>query len=79
MIARVRLFANLVQYYPGAQTGKTFDVELEPGSTLADLVERLCLPRDQVKITFVNGIAHEQDFVLQPGDEVGIFPPVGGG
>jgi sulfur carrier protein ThiS len=79
MIIRVRLFANLVQYRPGAKAGQSFDVELAAGSTLADLIAHLKLPRDQVKVIFANGIGVSQDYVIQPGDEIGIFSPIGGG
>ena len=79
MIVRVRLFANLVQYRPDTKAGKPFDVELAVGSTLADLVEYLKLPRVQVKVIFVNGIGVPLDHVMQPGDEIGIFSPIGGG
>jgi sulfur-carrier protein len=79
MIVRVRLFANLVQYRPDTQAGKPFDVELAAGSTLADLVQYLKLPRDQVKVIFVNGISVPQEYAIQPGDEIGIFSPIGGG
>jgi len=79
MIVRVRLFANLVQYRPGAKAGQPFDVELAAGSTLAELIAHLQLPRVQVKVIFVNGIGVSQDYVIQPGDEVGFFSPIGGG
>ncbi|MEW5719341.1 MAG: MoaD/ThiS family protein [Chloroflexota bacterium] len=79
MIVRVRLFANLVQHRPGAKAGQPFDVELAVDNTLADLVAHLRLPRDQVKVIFVNGIAAPFDYVIQPGDEIGIFSPIGGG
>jgi sulfur carrier protein ThiS len=79
MIVRVRLFANLVQYRPNTKAGKPFDVELVPASTLADLVAHLELPCEQVKVIFINGIAVSQDHVIQPGDEIGIFSPIGGG
>ena len=79
MIVRVRLFANLVQYRPGAKAGQPFDVEIAAGSTLADLGAHLQLPRVQVKVIFVNGIAAPLDYVIQPGDEIGIFSPIGGG
>jgi molybdopterin converting factor small subunit len=42
-------------------------------------VEKLQLPRDQVKIVFVTNTIQEGDQPLTDGDEVGIFPPVGGG
>ena len=63
----------------GIRAGIPFEVELPEGSTLANLVDDLALPREQVKVTFVNGRIRDLDHPLQPGDEVGIFPPVGGG
>lgn len=79
MIVRVRLYANLAQYRPNIKAGQPFDIELASGSTLDDLVAHLQLPRDQVKVMFVNGIARPPDTTLQPNDEVGIFSPIGGG
>ena len=84
----VRLFATLVQSVPeavlaryprGIRAGFSFEIELPEGSTLADLVAYLVLPREEVKVTFVNGRAQELDYLLSPGDQVGIFPAVGGG
>jgi sulfur carrier protein ThiS len=79
MQVRVRLYANLVRYYPGIKAGQPFEVELAPGSTLADLVTYLRLPPDQVKVMFINGIARDANTQIQPGDEIGIFSPIGGG
>jgi len=39
----------------------------------------LNLPREEVKVAFVNGRTRPLDWPLQPEDEVGIFPPIGGG
>jgi molybdopterin converting factor small subunit len=46
---------------------------------VGDLIRHLDLPDDQVKIVFVNAHFREADHVLADGDELGIFPPVGGG
>jgi sulfur carrier protein ThiS len=54
-------------------------VELPEGSSLADLMTHLGLPKEQVKVSFVNGRHQDLEHGLEPGDEVGIFPPVGGG
>jgi len=84
----VKLFASLarsvsrtgqVQFPAGFRAGTPLEVELPQDSTLADLVDYLGLPNDQVKVTFVNGRAQKLDHHLEPGDEVGIFPPIGGG
>jgi len=54
-------------------------VELPEGAAVGQLVEHLQLPTDQIKIIFVNGIVRGKEHVLGDGDEVGVFPPVGGG
>ncbi len=75
----VKLFATLRQHRPGLEIGEAFPVELQDGATLRDLVRCLKLPEDQVKLIFVNALSAELDRTLTDGDEVGIFPPVGGG
>ena len=79
MLIRVRLFALLVQYVAHATAGGTLEVELPGGSRVADLVARMGLPPEQVRVTFVNGRARPMEWELGPGDAVGIFPAVGGG
>lgn len=74
-----KLFATLRQYRPGLGIGEAFPVELPDGVTVSDLVRQLGLPEDQVKIVFVNALFQGLDHPLANGDEVGIFPPVGGG
>jgi len=83
-----KVFATLVQHlsgtvlnaYPeGVRAGFLLEVELPEGSTVADLVAYLGLPKEEVRITFVNGKAQELGYCLSPGDQVGIFPPIGGG
>ncbi len=84
----VKLFANLVQrvsediiaQYPrGIRAGFPLEIELPGNSTLADLVSHLALRQDEVVKIFVEGRVRELDYHLNPGDQVGIFPPLGGG
>ena len=77
--AHVKLFATLRRHYPHLGLGEAMEVELPHGATVGDVVEHLCLPANQVKVIFVNGIVRGNDHSLADGDEVGIFPPVGGG
>ncbi len=79
MRVKVKLFATLRDLYPGLGVGEAMEVELPAGADVETLVERLRLPPDQVKIVFVNGIVRQAAHTLSDGDEVGIFPPVGGG
>ncbi len=75
----VKLFATLRRHYPDLGIGEAMPVEIEDGATVQDLLQKLELPEDQVKIVFVNGIVRETDCELEEGDDLGIFPPVGGG
>lgn len=63
----------------GMRAGTPFNVVLADGSTLNDLIAVLGLPEGKVRVAFVNGRVQALGFVLSPGDEVGLFPPIGGG
>ncbi len=88
MRIHVKIFATLArnvsgpilaQHPQGIRAGTPLEVELPEGSTLADLVAYLGLPGKLVKTIFVNGRAQELDYHLEPGDRVGLFPPIAGG
>jgi molybdopterin synthase sulfur carrier subunit len=79
MQVQVKLFATLCRYYSNAAPGIPFEIEVPGGGTLADLVSRLKLPREEAKIFFVNGRPRPIDWSLEPGNEVGIFPLIAGG
>ena len=77
--AQVKLFATLRRQYPDLKVGEAMSVELKEDVTLEQLVKELGLPEERVKVIFVNGTVRQNDYRLTDGDEVGIFPPVGGG
>lgn len=52
---------------------------INEGDTVSDVLERVCIPIDEVKIVFINGRSSEFNAVLSNGDRVGVFPAVGGG
>lgn len=79
MRIHVRLFAGLNRYATNRPSGIPFDTELPEGSNVEALIRHLGLPADEVKVVFVNGRAQPLDLALKDGDEVGIFPPIGGG
>lgn len=76
---RVKLFATLRRVRSDLSPGESFAVALPEGATVADLIGALGLPEEEVKLVFVNGRSRQGDQMLLAGDEVGIFPPVGGG
>jgi molybdopterin molybdotransferase len=73
----VRLYAAFQASRPDGKHVLTLDVP--EGLTIAGLIPRLGISPDAVRRVFVNGIVQEETFVLQPGDEVGVFPPIAGG
>jgi molybdopterin converting factor small subunit len=52
--------------------------EIIAGETVGALVERLGLPKRDVKVIFVNSKVAGFDTVLKDGDQVALSPPVGG-
>jgi molybdopterin synthase sulfur carrier subunit len=79
MFVKVKLFASLARFSPGGLPGTPFEVNISPSTTLQQLVEQLGIPTEETKVVFVNGRICDLDWVLQPADQVGIFPPIGGG
>ena len=79
MTIKVKLFATLRKYLPGLELGKAAEIQREPGSTIMDLYNVLGIPVEEIKLAYVNGIYCEPDTILKNGDEIGIFPPIGGG
>jgi sulfur-carrier protein len=75
----VGVFGPLRETFPDLALGESLEVELPDGTTVGELVERLELQADQVKVVFVNHRIRQDGYELQDGDRVGIFPPVGGG
>ena len=79
MQVTVKLFATLTRYGQGKRAGTPFIVELSKNANLYDLINLLKIPSKETRIIFVNGIIQESDYRIKDGDEVGIFPPIGGG
>jgi len=76
---KVRLFA----LYREMVGQKQIEVDMEPGATVACLVERVSqrFPQFQPKalLAAVNGQYVDLEHPLHPGDEVAFLPPVSGG
>jgi molybdopterin converting factor small subunit len=73
------LYASLSKYLPDDANGKSCTVEIHEGTKVGQMLERLNVPVESVKMIFLNGIHAEIDTALKDGDRVGVFPPVAGG
>ncbi len=70
----VKLFATL-------REGR-FDIRsmnIAAGATVADVVRMLEIPEKEVSLILVNHRHHDPDHVLNAGETLALFPPVGGG
>jgi len=56
MRVRVKLFATLTRYLSNVAPGTPFDIEVADGATVADLVNRLKLPREERKYFLLMGV-----------------------
>lgn len=79
MRVRAKVFATLAHYLPDTPPGAAVEVELAEGATIEALLAKLGVPLAEARMIFVNGRARSPEWALQAGDEVGIFPPIGGG
>lgn len=79
MQLEVRVFGGLEEFIPGVRFGQPINIERSEGSTVGELLDSLRIPRKQVLGALINGRYAAMDTVLQPGDRVALFPPVGGG
>ena len=50
--------------------------EISQGDTVESLVDRLGMPKEEIKIIFLNNKIVEFDAVLHDGDQLGLAPPV---
>lgn len=73
---QVNLYAGLRSYIAGKGS---VAVEIRPGQTIQELLTGLGIPSEHTKIFFINGRCAELASQLKEGDQVGVFPVIGGG
>lgn len=74
MNLKVKLFATFRE-----GRGKEVFFDIEPGTIVGDIIEKLGLKEVDIAILLVNGRDAKLDTPLQEGDYISLFPPVGGG
>lgn len=78
MQLELRVYTGL-EKYTGTKYGELIKAELPEGSNIRDLMKAYKIPETEVFSSLVNGLHKELDTILQDGDRVALFPPVGGG
>ena len=71
----LKLFATLGKFTPDSAD----NYPVEPGTSVRNLIAGLKIPEEKAKLIFIDGVKGELDSMLNGGERIGIFPPVGGG
>jgi len=79
ILVNVKLFATLRRYYPNYDPEKGIDVKVEEGSTIKKLIQILQLPGNEARVILINGKSKMTTDIIEDGDQINIFTPLGGG
>ena len=79
-----KLFATLQDYLPAeAKKTNALVLDLDEGTTVAQVVERFALPLNLVHLVLIDGNfvppAERSGRILKDGETLAIWPPVAGG
>jgi sulfur carrier protein ThiS len=74
---RVVGYGSLFRWLSAGEKGEM--VALTNGATLADLIRLTGIPDQEIWLATINGKKASSEQVLQAGDEVRLFSPLGGG
>ena len=74
MMITVRLFASFRR-----TRFKEKRIESKPDTKIADLLDDLNIPANEVGILLVNGIHSKPEHEMKENDVIAIFPAIGGG
>ncbi len=74
MKVKVKLFATLID---GRFKENYFEVE--DGVDIYYLLNKFNLTHDEVTIIFINGRHADYNTLIEDGDDIAFFPPIGGG
>lgn len=79
----LKLLALLTDYLPQPRQGHQVQLDVPPGTTIQDVVQRFRLPDKLVHLVLVDGVyvepAQRASRVLCDGETLAIWPPVAGG
>lgn len=75
----LKLFATFRQYLPPDSQGHSCQLDLTPGTSVVEVLNRFDVPTDGAAVILVNGRTAEPQQVLQDDDALAVFPAMAGG
>ncbi len=79
MKVNLKLMATYRDNLPEEAEGGAVDLEVDPGTSVADLVASFGVPVDKTTVILVNGLTPQPEQILSEGDAVAAFPAMAGG
>jgi sulfur carrier protein ThiS len=79
MTLTLKLFASLRKYLPPQVSGGAFSVEVPEGSTVADVLAHVGIPRQHARMVVADGEQLDLDAPVCEGQGLSVFPPLAGG
>lgn len=79
MSIKINLSTTLRPLVKGYNPNTGLTLEYPEKQNCAQLAQTLGIDPALIKLTMVNGKRYEMDDVIEDGDRVAFFPPVGGG
>ncbi len=73
---QVNLYATFRAFGGGRPS---VEVQIAPGQTVGEVLRKLGVPAEQARIIFVDHRAGDLGQTLQGGEQLGVFPAIGGG
>lgn len=79
MKIELKLYAQLRSYQPMGDNAPLYLIDVDPGTTIHNLLSKLDIPRHMAMIILINGARAGLDQELKEGDRLAVFPPIAGG
>ncbi len=79
MALQVFLNASLRRYVPGYNPYEGLSLKVPADTPVPCVISQIGLPPEEVTLIMVDGVRVQPDFLLQGGERLALFPPIGGG
>lgn len=79
MALQLLLAATLRKYISDYDPATGYTLQVDPGTTVRQVAQRLQIPEREIKLIMIDGIGSKWESVLQGNERLALFPPVGGG
>lgn len=73
------LYASLTRFVPGSVAGDLIQLEIQPNTSVNDVLRQVGLPTDISLILLINGRSAVRSQELHENDRLAVFPTIAGG